>query len=82
MDGIVTYTGWMGGYGRLVVIKHRGGYSTRYGHLSRIAVRKGKYVRQGQRIGYVGNTGRSKGAHLHFEIREGGKAIDPMTKIK
>lgn len=82
MDGIVTYAGWMGGYGKLVVIKHRSGYSTRYGHLSRILVTKGKRVRQEQRIGNVGNTGRSTGTHLHFEIRENGKALDPAKFIR
>jgi LysM repeat protein len=82
MGGIVTYAGWMGGYGKLIVIQHSKAYSTRYGHLSRILVKKGKRVRQRQRIGYIGNTGRSTGAHLHFEIRENGKPINPMRKLK
>lgn len=81
MSGVVTYAGWMGGYGRLVVIRHTDGYRTRYGHLSRIRVKKGDYVRQGRQIGNVGNTGRSKGAHLHFEIRRNGKPLDPRTFI-
>ncbi len=81
MSGIVTYAGWMGGYGKLVVIKHRNGYSTRYGHLSRILVTRGRRVRQGQRIGRVGNTGRSTGAHLHFEIRKNGKPQNPLKFI-
>jgi hypothetical protein len=81
MSGVVTYTGWMGGYGRLIVIDHRNGYRTRYGHLSRIRVKKGKYVRQGELIGNVGNTGRSKGAHLHFEIRRNGKPLNPRNFI-
>lgn len=81
MSGIVTYAGWMGGYGKLVVIRHRDGYSTRYGHLSRTVATKGRHIRQGQRIGYVGNTGRSTGAHLHFEIRKNGKPINPLKVI-
>jgi len=81
MSGVVTYAGWMGGYGKLIVIRHAGGYSTRYGHLSRIRVKRGKYVRQGQQIGNVGNTGRSKGAHLHFEVRRNGKPLNPRKFI-
>ena len=81
ISGVVTYAGSMGGYGKLIVIQHINGYSTRYGHLSRILVTKGKRVRQGQRIGNVGNTGRSTGAHLHFEARKNGKAINPMKLI-
>lgn len=82
MDGIVTYAGWMGGYGKLVVITSKNGYSTRYGHLSRISVRNGSYVKQGQRIGNVGNTGRSTGPHLHFEIRKNDKPINPLRYLK
>ena len=81
MPGRVTYSGRMGGYGKLVVIDHGNGYSTRYGHLSRISVKKGKRVGQRQRIGYVGNTGRSTGAHLHFEVREKGKPLDPAKLV-
>ena len=81
MDGIVTYAGWMGGYGKLVVIRHRNGYTTRYGHLSRILVTKNRRVRQGQRIGYTGNTGRSTGPHLHFEVRQNGKPLNPRKFI-
>jgi len=81
MGGLVTHAGWMGGYGKLVVIKHNNVYSTRYGHLSQILVKKGRYVAQGQNIGKVGNTGRSTGAHLHFEIRENGKPKNPLGFI-
>ncbi|MBD3182781.1 peptidoglycan DD-metalloendopeptidase family protein [Candidatus Poribacteria bacterium] len=83
MNGIVTFAGWMGGYGKLVVIRHAGGYSTRYGHLSRISsrIRKGRSVSQGQQIGNVGNTGRSTGAHLHFEIRKNGRTLNPLNHI-
>ncbi len=82
MDGIVTHAGWMGGYGKLIVIQHRNSFSTRYGHLSSILVTKGKRVRQGQRIGKVGSTGRSTGAHLHFEIRQNGKALNPRKFVR
>ena len=82
MSGRVTHAGYMGGYGKLVVIRHANGYTTRYGHLSRILVRKGQYVSQEQRIGRVGNTGRSTGAHLHFEIRKNGKPQNPMKSLK
>jgi len=78
MGGRVTHAGYLGGYGKLVVIKHANGFETRYGHLSRILVRKGRNVGQEQQIGKVGNTGRSTGPHLHFEIRERGKAKNPM----
>ncbi len=81
MDGRVTYAGYMGGYGKLVVVKHSNGYSTRYGHMSRILVRKGKYVRQGREIGKVGNTGRSTGPHLHFEVRKNGRPQNPLKFV-
>jgi LysM repeat protein len=82
MDGVVTYAGWMGGYGKLVVIRHSGNYTTRYGHLSSILVRKNRRVRQGQQIGYTGNTGRSTGPHLHFEVRKNGKPLNPIKIIR
>jgi len=82
MDGVVTYAGWMGGYGKLVVITHKGKYTTRYGHLSRILVKRNRRVRQGQQIGYTGNTGRSTGPHLHFEVRKNGKPLNPIKIIR
>jgi hypothetical protein len=83
MDGIVTFAGRMGGYGKLIVIRHREGFQTRYGHLSQIrsGIRRGKFVRQGQRIGSVGSTGRSTGPHLHFEIRKSGRPQNPLKYI-
>lgn len=81
-DGVVTYAGWENGYGRLVKIKHEFGIETRYGHLSQIRVNVGDRVSRGDRIGDMGNSGRSTGTHLHYEIRIGGDAINPMTFIK
>ncbi|OYU18477.1 MAG: peptidase M23 [Rhodobacteraceae bacterium PARR1] len=81
-DGVVTYAGWESGYGRLIKIKHEFGIETRYGHLSQIRVNVGDRVSRGERIGDMGNSGRSTGTHLHYEIRIGGDAINPMTFIK
>ena len=81
-DGVVTEAGWVSGYGRLIKIKHEFGVETRYGHLSAIKVSKGQRVSRGERIGDMGNSGRSTGPHLHYEIRVGGNPIDPMIYIK
>lgn len=80
-DGVVSRAGIMGGYGNVVDVEHGAGYSTRYGHLSRFAegLRPGDRVRQGQVIAYSGNTGRSTGPHLHYEIRLEGSPLNPMT---
>ncbi len=80
--GKVTYTGWLGGYGRTVIISHPGGWKTLYGHLSRISVRNGQYVKQGQFIAKGGNTGNSTGPHLHFEIIGNGDYKNPRKLIK
>ena len=81
-DGVVTYAGWENGYGRLVKVQHAFGIETRYGHMSQIRVEVGQKVSRGDRIGDMGNSGRSTGTHLHYEIRIGGSAINPMTFIK
>jgi murein DD-endopeptidase MepM/ murein hydrolase activator NlpD len=81
-DGVVTFAGWQSGYGRIVKIQHDFGIETRYAHLSKIRVKKGQRVSRGDRIGDMGNTGRSTGTHLHYEVRVGGKPIDPMIYIK
>ncbi len=81
-DGVVEFAGWQSGYGRLIRIKHAYGIETRYGHLSQISVEVGQRVSRGERIGDMGNSGRSTGTHLHYEIRIGGRAINPMTFIK
>ena len=81
-DGVVIYAKWLSGYGRLIKIQHEFGIETRYAHLSKIRVEKGQRVSRGERIGDMGNSGRSTGSHVHYEIRVGGKAINPMTYIK
>jgi len=81
-DGVVTHAGWQGGYGRLIKIKHEFGVETRYAHLSRIRVNVGDKVSRGERIGDMGNSGRSTGTHLHYEVRINGTAKNPMKFIK
>ncbi|MDM7931123.1 M23 family metallopeptidase [Tabrizicola sp.] len=81
-DGVVTHAGWDNGYGRLVKIRHDFGIETRYAHLSQIRVEVGQRVSRGDRIGDMGNSGRSTGTHLHYEVRLGGAAVNPMTFIK
>lgn len=81
-DGVVVHAGWDNGYGRLVKIKHDFGVETRYAHLSQIRVEVGQRVSRGDRIGDMGNSGRSTGTHLHYEVRLSGDAVNPMTFIK
>lgn len=76
-DGVVNMAGRNGGYGNFVRLNHGGGVGTGYGHMSRIAVRNGQRVKQGQVIGYIGSTGLSTGPHLHFELYRGGRAVNP-----
>ena len=77
---MVTYKGWRDGYGNLVEIKHKNNFKTRYGHLSRFVkgLYKGKKVKMGELIGYVGSTGLSTGPHLHFELHRNGVPINPL----
>lgn len=79
--GVVTRAEMAGTYGNLVVIKHPDGLETRYAHLSAIEVRKGDTVTAGQEVGKVGSTGHSTGPHLHFEVRQDGKPIDPKPLL-
>ncbi|MBP9184360.1 MAG: peptidoglycan DD-metalloendopeptidase family protein [Fuscovulum sp.] len=81
-DGVVTYAGWESGYGRLIKVQHAFGIETRYAHLSQIRVEVGQRVSRGDRIGDMGNSGRSTGTHLHYEVRIGGGAVNPMKFIK
>lgn len=78
-DGTVVRSGPFGAFGNYVRLRHSDGYETAYAHMSRIAVRAGTRVRQGQVIGYVGSTGRSTGPHLHYEVMRRGQQINPMT---
>jgi murein DD-endopeptidase MepM/ murein hydrolase activator NlpD len=80
-DGVVDFVGQKGGYGRLVVLRHGGSYSTAYAHLSRFApgLRRGARIAQGDTLGYVGQTGWATGPHLHYEFRVAGAARNPRT---
>ena len=78
-DGSVAFAGERGGYGNLVEIQHPNGYTTRYAHLSRIAVGRDQGVSQGDVIGYVGATGLATGPHLHYEVRRRGQPVDPLA---
>ncbi|HNV43582.1 MAG TPA: M23 family metallopeptidase [Exilispira sp.] len=78
-DGVVVFVGPNGGYGNCVIISHPLGYSTLYGHLSKILVKVGQRVSKGSKIALMGSTGRSTGSHLHFEIRKFGKILNPLS---
>ena len=81
-DGTVRFSGWSHGYGNMVVIDHGYGLSTLYGHTSKSLVKTGDRVSKGQVIGYMGTTGRSTGAHLHYEVWRQGKPVNPMNYLK
>ena len=81
-NGVVTEAGWSGGYGQMITIRHEFGIETRYAHLSRIRVNVGERVSKGDRIGDMGNTGRSTGPHLHYETRVNGNPVNPMNFIR
>ncbi len=76
-DGVVVKSGWNGGYGNYIKVKHGNGYETVYGHLSKVSVKKGQKIKKGDVIGKVGSTGRSTGAHLHYEIIKNKKRVNP-----
>ena len=80
-NGTIKYAGRKGAYGNFVLIRHNATYSTAYAHMKRINTAKGRRVKQGQVIGYVGTTGRSTGPHLHYEIRRSGRQVNPL-KVK
>jgi murein DD-endopeptidase MepM/ murein hydrolase activator NlpD len=79
-NGTIEKAGWESGYGKYIRIKHNNGYETAYGHMTAFArgMEPGARVRQGQVIGFVGSTGESTGAHVHFEILVNGRFVDPM----
>jgi len=83
-SGRIIYAARMGTYGNLIKIRHNDGYETRYAHLKsfRRGIHRGKYVKKGQVIAYVGTTGRSTGPHLHFELRKRGRAINPLRVVQ
>jgi murein DD-endopeptidase MepM/ murein hydrolase activator NlpD len=81
-DGKVVHSGWMGGYGKTIVISHPGGLSTLYGHCSSLLVSNGATVKAGQLIARVGSTGRSTGNHLHFEVRRNGTTMNPLKFLR
>ena len=83
-DGKVIFAGRKGGYGNVVIIAHQGGYKTLYAHMSRFrrGIRVGKYVKQGQIIGYVGSTGLSTGPHLHFGLYKNNRTINPLRVVR
>ncbi len=81
-DGLVVRAERIGNLGRAVYVSHRFGYQTRYGHMSKILVEEGSEVRRGDLLGYVGNSGRATGYHLHYEVRRSGAAHDPVDYLR
>ena len=81
-DGVVEKASWFSSYGNFIEIAHGGNMETRYGHLSAYNVVEGQQVHKGDVIGFVGSTGRSTGPHLHYEVRIGGEAVDPMPYMQ
>lgn len=79
-DGVIeSVTASKRGYGNHIVIKHRFGYKTRYAHMSRFNVKEGQFVKRGDIIGFVGNTGSSTGPHLHYEVEKDNKKVNPYN---
>jgi murein DD-endopeptidase MepM/ murein hydrolase activator NlpD len=80
-DGLVIYAAPHAGYGNLVTVYHSNGITTRYGHMSRIAVEPGQRIKRGDQIGNAGSTGRSTGPHVHYEVRENDQSVDPLRYV-
>jgi len=81
-EGIVSFSGWSGANGNLVVIEHGAGFSTFYAHNKMVAVRTGQRVKRGDTIGYIGSTGNSTGPHVHYEVWLKGKSVNPDSYLK
>lgn len=83
-DGVVEYAGYhkKSGYGNLIILQHNYGFKTYFGHLNKVAIKSGKYVKKGDLIGYTGNSGMSNGPHLHYEVRFISRALNPFWFIK
>ncbi|HTW31700.1 MAG TPA: M23 family metallopeptidase, partial [Candidatus Sulfotelmatobacter sp.] len=81
-DGVVVFSDTLGGYGRAIEIDHGNGISTRYGHLSGFAVTAGQKVHRGDVIGFVGDSGRSTGPHLHYEVRINDTPVNPYKYLR
>lgn len=81
-SGMVSYAGYMRGFGNVIILSHNRGYSTVYGHNLVNKVKKGQYVKKGSIIGKVGRTGNASGSHLHFEVRLSGKPVNPLSYLK
>ncbi len=81
-SGKITFTGYKGGYGKLVIVKHSHGYLSYYGHLSKIKKKKGDSIKRGELIALSGNTGRTTGPHLHFEIRKKKRPVNPEKLLR
>jgi murein DD-endopeptidase MepM/ murein hydrolase activator NlpD len=79
-DGVVTAAGWNGSYGRTIDVNHGYGVTTRYGHLRKVLVQSGDWVRKGELIGEVGSSGRATGPHLHYEVLENGRPVNPIPR--
>ena len=79
---VVVEAKWHSGFGRMVKIRHAFGYETVYAHMSKLRVKRGERVSRGERIGDMGSTGRSTGVHLHYEVHQSGKPVNPMSFIK
>lgn len=83
-DGKVEFIGRRGGYGKTIIIRHPNGYKTLYAHQNkfRAGIKRGRYVKRGEHIGYVGSTGLSSGPHLHLGVYKNGRAVNPLKIIK
>ena len=80
-DGVVSFAGFERGYGNTLLVNHGNGYTTRFGHLLKYVVSNGQYIKKGQIIGYLGNSGRSTAPHLHYEVRLNGVAVNSLKYL-